>query len=87
MPVPLPFNIPESVVEPVPPFAAVSAVASVRAPAELNDEVAEPPKYAVPNTESCVVDAPAEKSCSALHVFAVVVPKASEIVFEERRSG
>ncbi len=33
--------------------------ASVSAPVELNELVAVPPKYAVPNTESCVVEAPA----------------------------
>ena len=32
---------------PVPPFAGVSAVESVRAPVEENEDVAEPPKYAV----------------------------------------
>jgi len=35
----------------------VSVPARVRAPAELNVEVAEPPKYAVPKTESLVEDA------------------------------
>ena len=32
---------------PVPPFAGVSAVESVSAPVEENEDVAEPPKYAV----------------------------------------
>ena len=35
----------------------VSVPARVRAPAELNVEVAEPPKYAVSKTESLVEDA------------------------------
>ncbi len=33
-------------VRPVPPFAGVSAVASVSAPVDENDEVADPPKNA-----------------------------------------
>ena len=46
-PVPFPFNSPVRVVEPVPPFGTVSAVARVSAPAEENDEVAVAPKLAV----------------------------------------
>ena len=59
--VPFPSKIPVSVVEPVPPFATVSAVASVSAPVEEKDEVAEPPKYATV-AESCVEDAAPLKS-------------------------
>ena len=43
---------------PVLPFATVSAVASVSAPVLENDDVAVAPKYAGPNDENAVVDAP-----------------------------
>ena len=59
--VPFPSKIPVSVVEPVPPFGTVSAVASVSAPVEEKEEVAEPPKYATV-AESCVDDAAPLKS-------------------------
>ena len=47
----------ESVVEPVPPLGTVSAEARVSAPAELKEEVAVPPKYAVPMLEKRVEEA------------------------------
>ena len=46
------------VVVPVPPFPVVSAVASVSAPVEENEEVAVAPKYALLYTERMVEDAP-----------------------------
>jgi hypothetical protein len=48
--------IPESVVDPVPPFGTVRAEARVRAPVEENEEVAVAPKAAV-FAERLVVDA------------------------------
>ena len=45
------------VVVPVPPFAAVRALARVRAPVEEKEEVAVAPKYAGPYEEKSVVDA------------------------------
>jgi hypothetical protein len=53
----------------VPPPSVTSvdvAAESARSswPAELNDEVAVPPKYALVNTENCVVEAPPFKSKS-----------------------
>ena len=53
----------------MPPFDTVRAVARVRAPAEEKEEVAVPPKYAVPKLDKFVVEAPAEKSCRAFQVF------------------
>ena len=44
--------------------------ASVSFPVESNVLVALPPKYAVPKVEKLVVDAPAEKSWSAVQVLA-----------------
>ena len=46
------------VVVPVPPFAAVRALAKVRAPVEEKDDVAVAPKYALLYTESKVEEAP-----------------------------
>ena len=64
------------------PFAAcrgpVGEPASVSVPSEPNDDVALPPKYAVPKLEKLVVEAPAEKSWSAVQVFAF--PRLSETV-------
>src|SRR3989344_5953429 len=58
-PVPAPYNNcdEENVVAPVPPLPTRSGVMSVKAPAELNDDVAVAPKYALLNTESCDVEA------------------------------
>ena len=42
----------------------------VSAPVEEKLDVAVAPKYAGPYEEKSVVDAPAEKICRALHVFA-----------------
>jgi hypothetical protein len=50
-------------------------LARVRAPAEEKDEVAEPPKYAVPVLEKSVEEALA-KDWRPLQTLAVVVPKA-----------
>ena len=54
---------------PVPPDDCPRAEASVSTPAELNVEVAVPPKYAVPKFESSVEEA-LVNVCRALQVFA-----------------
>lgn len=51
------FPVPVDVVTPVPPEATASGVINVSTPADENDDVAEPPKYAVSCTESRVEDA------------------------------
>ena len=64
---------------PVPPLDCPRADASVSAPVLENDDVAVVPKYAYP-AERPVVDAFAPNDWRADQVFAVVVPKAKEIV-------
>ena len=44
--------------------------ASVSCPRLLKEDVAVPPKYAVPKLEKLVDDAPPEKSCNALQMLA-----------------
>src|SRR3989344_4452494 len=63
------------VVAPTTPLAlaemsAFDMPARVRVPAESKLEVALPPKYALSKTESCVDEAPAANSWSAVHVLA-----------------
>lgn len=77
------------VVAPTTPLAFTARIelarpVSVSAPVEEKLEVAVPPKYAGPYEEKRVLDAPAEKSWSADHVLALVVPNDVESVFEEK---
>lgn len=71
---------------PVPPEETESGVASVKAPAEENDDVAVAPKYALEKTENRVDDA-FPNCCRFDQEFTVVVPKESEIAFVERVNG
>ena len=56
---------------PVPPSVTARSVASVSTPAELKDEVAVAPKYALLKTERIVDDAPPVNWWRAVHVGAI----------------